>query len=131
MSMGYKKFITSNSKLLQTFGSFVFGLSTGVAVINLLCCFNVLDLNPKKYVYINVEKVIASVNSSLSMQTDKKNISEQEVSEKLTLAKHRFDSLLSDYIKQHNAVIFSSVKAIAGAKDETEYFIEHVLGKVK
>jgi hypothetical protein len=39
--------------------------------------------------------------------------------------------LLSDYINKHNAVIFSSVKAIAGAKDETEYFIEHVLGKVK
>lgn len=131
MSMGYKKFIRSNSKLLQIFGSFLFGLSMGIALINLLCCLSVLDLNPKKYVYINVEKVIASVNSSLGTQTDAQNISEKEVSEKLTLAKHRFDILLSDYIKQHNAVIFSSVKAIAGARDETEYFIEHVLDEVK
>lgn len=131
MSMDYKNFIRSNSKLLQIFGSCLFGLSMGIALINLLCCLNVLDLNPKQYVYINVEKVIASVNSSLSTQTDIKNISEQEVSEKLTLAKHRFDSLLSDYIKQHNAVIFSSIKVIAGAKDETEYFIKHVLDEVK
>ena len=127
MYMVYNNFIRSHSKLLQILGSFLFGISMGMAIINLLCLFNVIDLNPKQYVYIDVEKIIKSVNNSLNETTDTNNLNEKEVSKKLTLAKKKFDLLLSDYIKKHNAIIFSSIKAIAGAKDKTEYFIEQIL----
>tara|TARA_B110000503_G_C6878296_1_gene301588 strand:+ start:223 stop:612 length:390 start_codon:yes stop_codon:yes gene_type:complete len=125
------KFIKTQSRLLQILGSFITGLSIGVAIITLLCSLNVIDLNPKQYAYIDVEKVIASVNESLNTQTEKNKISESEVSDKLILAKNKFDLLLKDYVKQHNAIIFSSVKAIAGAKDETEYFVEKILLELK
>ena len=125
------KFIKTQSRLLQILGSFITGLSIGVAIITLLCSLNVIDLNPKQYAYIDVEKVIASVNESLNTQTEKNKISESEVSEKLILAKNKFDLLLKGYVKQHNAIIFSSVKAIAGVKDETEYFVEKILLELK
>ena len=101
------KFIKTQSRLLQILGSFITGLSIGVTIITLLCSLNVIDLNPKQYAYIDVEKVIASVNESLNTQTEKNKISESEVSDKLILAKNKFDLLLKDYVKQHNAIIFS------------------------
>ena len=131
MYMVYNNFIKAHGKLFQILGSFFVGLLLGLAIISLLSCFNVIDLNPKQYAYIDVEKVIESVNNSLNDQTKTNNISENEVREKLTLAKNKFDSLLKDYVRQHNAIIFTSVKAIAGVKNETDYFIEQMLMDIK
>jgi len=121
----------TKSWILNRLGSFIVGLSMGVAIITILCSLNAINLNPKQYVYIDVEKVIASVNESLNTQTEKNKISEAEVGKKLILAKDKFDLLLKGYIKEHNAIIFSSVKIIAGAKNETNYFIEQVRREIK
>lgn len=129
--MNYNNIIRAHSKSLQILGSFISGLVAGSAMITLLCFFGLFELNSKQYAYIDVEKVIASVNESLSTEKDIEKISEKEVSEKLIQAKNKFDLLLSEYVKEHNAIIFSSVKAIAGANDETNYFVEQMLKEIK
>jgi len=117
--------------LLNRLGSFMAGLSMGVGIITILCSLNAINLNPKQYVYVDIEKVIESVNKSLSEQTQTNKISEEEVRSKLTFAKHRFDSLLKNYADENNAIIFSTTKVIAGASNATEYFINQTLVGIK
>jgi hypothetical protein len=118
-------------KVLEIIITFLFGLSVGVIGIKILCQFNLLDLNTKQYVYVDVEKVINSVNESLVKQAETGNISETQVSDKLMLAKNKFNFLLKNYTQNHNAVVFSSSKVIAGANDITEYFTKGILVEIK
>jgi hypothetical protein len=131
MYMACNEFVRNNTRFMQILGSFLFGISMTLSVIKLLCILNVIDINPKQYAYVDIEKIIESVNNSLSEQTQTKKISEEEVSAKLTLAKHKFDSLLKKYAHEHNAIIFSTTKAIAGASNETEYFLKQTLEEIK
>ena len=124
-------FIKQNKRIMQLFGTFVFGLSLGIAIVTFLCLFNVIDLNLKQYVYIDMEKVIESVNRSLTKQVEAKKISEDEISAKLMLAKNKFNLLLKGYVQQHNAIVFSSHKVIAGANEMTEYFAQETLEGLK
>ncbi len=118
-------------KVFEIIITFLFGLSVGVIGIKMLCQFNLLDLNPKQYVYVDVERVINSVNESLAKQAETKSISELQVSGKLILAKNKFNLLLKNYTQEHNAVVFSSSKVIAGATDITEYFSKEILVEIK
>lgn len=118
-------------KVFEIIITFLFGLSIGVIGIKMLCQFNLLNLNPKQYVYVDVERVINSVNESLAKQTETKNISELQVNDKLILAKNKFNFLLKNYMQKHNAVVFSSNKVIAGATDITEYFTTEILVEIK
>ncbi len=118
-------------KILEIVITFLFGLSVGVIGVKILCQFNLLDLNPKQYVYVDVEKVINSVNESLAKQAETRNISETQVNDKLMVAKNKFNFLLKNYTQKHNAVVFSSSKVIAGATDITEYFTNGVLVELK
>jgi len=118
-------------KVFEIIITFLFGLSVGVIGIKLLCQFNLLDLNPKQYVYVDVERVINSVNESLAKQTEEKSISGPQVSDKLILAKNKFNFLLKNYTQKYNAIVFSSSKVIAGATDISEYFTKEILVEIK
>ena len=124
-------FIINNQRIVQLFGTFLFGLSVGIALVKLLCLFNVIDLNPKKYVYVDIEKVISSVNKTITQQIEVKQITDDQVSTKLGLARTKFGYILDNYAKHHNAIVFSSSKVISGATNETEYFIDKTLEGIK
>ncbi len=124
-------FIINNQRIVQLFGTFLFGLSVGIALVKLLCLFNVIDLNPKKYVYVDIEKVISSVNKTITQQIEVKQITDDQVSTKLGLARTKFGYILDNYAKNHNAIVFSSSKVISGATNETEYFIDKTLEGIK
>lgn len=131
MYMACNRLVKQHPKLVQLLGTFSFGLSMGIAIVKLLCLFNLIDLNQKQYVYVDIEKVITSVNRSITKQVEKKQITDNQVTENLSLAKNKFNHLLASYIKQHNAVIFSSSKVIAGADNITDYFIGQTLEDIK
>lgn len=118
-------------KVFEIIITFLFGLSVGVVGIKMLCQFNLLNLNPKQYAYVDVERVINSVNESLAKQTEEKSISGPQVGDKLIVAKNKFNFLLKNYTQKHNAVVFSSSKVIAGATDITEYFTKEILVEIK
>ncbi len=131
MYMVYNAFIKQHKKLLQFFGTFLSGLLIGIALVNLLCLFNIMDLNQKRYVYVDIAKVIESVNKTINKQVEDKRISDDQVTSKLFSAKTKFNQLLDSYIKEHNAIVFSSIKVIAGANDVTEYFIKKTEEEIK
>ena len=118
-------------RILQFLGTFLFGLSMGVALVKLLCLFNVIDLNPKQYVYVDIEKIIMEVNKTITKQLDAKQLNEAQIHDKLVLAKNKFNILLNNYVAEHNAIVFSSSKVIAGADNVTEYFLNQTLGGIK
>lgn len=119
------------SKMLQFVATFLAGLSIGIALVKLLCLFNIINLNSKQYVYVDIEKVIVSVNGILKQQIEEEQLTEAQISDKLILAKDKFNLLLNSYVKDHNAVVFSSTKVIAGAEDITKYFTDEILVGIK
>jgi hypothetical protein len=74
-----------------------------------------------------METIITAVNDELTKQ----NLNNEEISKKLNSTKANFDSLLKDYRNKNHAIVFSSLKVIAGAKDITDYFKEKLLAKLK
>lgn len=120
-----------NNKSLQIIVATILGIFIGIVGIYILSEFNFINLNSKKYVYVNIEKVIESVNQELAKQIENKKISETEFEDKLILAKTRFDMFKDEYTKKNNAVIFSSTKVIAGASNITELFIVKILAGIK
>jgi hypothetical protein len=118
-------------KSLQFLGTFLFGLSMGVVLIKLLCLFNIIDFNSKQYVYVDIEKIIAEVNKNITQQLDAKQLNEAQINDKLVLAKNKFNTLLNNYVTEHNAIVFSSSKVIAGADNVTEYFLNQTLERIK
>ena len=131
MYMAWNRLVKRHPRNLQLLGTFLFGLSMGVAIIKLLCLFNFVDFSRKQYVYVDMVKVIESVNSTITKQVEDKQITDEQVTAKLSLAKGKFNHLLASYVKERNAVIFSSSKVIAGADNITEYFIEQTLIGIK
>lgn len=131
MFMDYKTFFKSNIRFIQRLGTFLFGVSNGIVIIKLLCMFNILDFNPKLYVYVDVEQVITAVNKEVTQQIEAQKITDEIVSAKLELARNKFNQILKTYVKEHNAIVFSSSKVIAGADNVTEYFIEQTLKGLK
>lgn len=131
MFMDYKTFFKSNIRFIQMLGTFLFGVSNGMVIIKLLCMFNILDFNPKQYVYVDVEQVITAVNNEVTQQIEAQKITDEIVSAKLELARNKFNQILKTYAKEHNAIVFSSSKVIAGADNVTEYFIEQTLKGLK
>ena len=131
MFMVYNKFIQRYPNGLQFFGTLIFGFLTGIAVIKLLCMYNIVDLNSKKYVYVDIEKIIGSVNVTLKQQIEEKKINDDQINDKLLLAKNRFDLLLDNYVLANNAIIISSSKVIAGANDITGEFLKQTLEVIK
>lgn len=99
------------------------GFLLGIISIIVLVRSNVIDLTAKQYVYVDVERVISEVNNDLLEQIKNNQIDDQEVGNRLSKAKTKFDNLLANYTKKNNAVVFSANKVISGTKDITEYFI--------
>lgn len=107
---------------------FIFvGFVTATILLTLLSRFNLIELSGKEYAFVNMEKIILSVNEELTQA----ELSNDEVTKKLSSTKEHFDSLLKNYSKKNNAVVFSSQKVIAGAKDITDYFNVKLLDKLK
>lgn len=122
-----RQFIGVKNSLTRLGGVLILGMLMGILVILLLSFSNAINLNSKEYVYVDVEKVISSVNNEISRQIKEKKITDNDVSAKLVLAKNKFDQSLGAYVKKHNAIVFSSSKVIAGAIDLTEYFTKQTL----
>ena len=80
-----------------------------------------LDSN-KAYVYVDAERVIRHVVDELQ----KNNTSDDEMEKAVQDSRSKFAQELKDYSQSHNAIIFSSPKALEGAEDVTEYFIERL-----
>ena len=107
---------------------FIFvGFVTATILLTIFSRFNLIELSGKEYAFVNMEKIILSVNEELT----KAELSNDEVTKKLSFTKEHFDSLLKIYSNKNNAVVFSSQKVIAGAKDITDYFNVKLLDKLK
>ena len=76
----------------------------------------------KKAVYVDAERVIHHVIRELKNN----NVREEEMEKAVLESKSKFDKELKDYSQSHNAIIFSSPKALAGAENVTDYFIERL-----
>lgn len=130
-----KRVIQSNTRIMQPTREiiciFLLGLLLGAGGLSLLCQFNLVNLNSKQYAYVDVERVIESVNKSLNDQTEAEKLTVNQANDKLNIAKEKFNILLVSYSLKHNAVVFSSTKAIAGANNVTGYFIEEILEAIK
>lgn len=131
MFMAYNTFFKNNIKFIQILASFIFGVSITIIVVKLLCMFNIVNLNPKQYVYVDVEQVISAVNNEITEQIKSQQIADEIVSAKLELARNKFNQVLETYAKDHNAIVFSSSRVIAGADNVTELFIEQTLKELK
>ena len=131
MYMVCNKLIAQHQKTLQFLRAFLSGLAMGITLVKLLFLFNLIDFSSKKYVYVDIEKVITAVNQAITKQVEEKLITDDKVPRKLDLAKNKFNYLLGNYVKERNAIVFSSSKAIAGADNVTEYFIDKTLESVK
>lgn len=131
MFMAYNTFFKNNIKFIQILASFLFGVSITIIVVKLLCMFNIVNLNPKQYVYVDVEQVISAVNNEITEQIKSQQIADEIVSTKLELARNKFNQVLETYAKDHNAIVFSSSRVIAGADNVTELFIEQTLKELK
>lgn len=130
-----RKIMQSNTRIIQPTREiiciFLLGFLLGVGGLSLLCQFNLVNLNSKQYAYVDVERVIESVNKSLNDQTEAEKLTVNQANDKLNIAKEKFNILLVSYSLEHDAVVFSSTKAIAGANNVTEYFIEEILEAIK
>lgn len=131
MFMAYNTFFKNNIKFIQILASFIFGVSITIIVVKLLCMFNIVNLNPKQYVYVDVEQVISAVNNEITEQIKSQQIADEIVSAKLELARNKFNQVLETYAKDHNAIVFSSSRVVAGADNVTELFIEQTLKELK
>jgi hypothetical protein len=76
----------------------------------------------KRSVYVDAERVIRHVLDELQ----KNNIPEEDMEKAVMESKEKFQKELKDYSSIHNVIIFSSPKALVGAEDVTEYFIERL-----
>lgn len=106
--------------------SLIVGFFLGIGILFLLVQFNALNLSAKHYVYVDVDKVINEVNDKLFEQIKTNKIDDKKVEEKLLKAKNQFNNLLKQYAIEHNAIVFSTNKVIAGAENVTEYFITNL-----
>lgn len=87
----------------------VIGLIIGALIV---ICY----LQPKEYVYVDVETIIGEIHRKLKIS----DISDQDLNHKIQQAKKQFQYEINNYAKQHNAIVMSSPKAIVGAKDITD-----------
>ncbi len=130
-----RRIVQSSTRIIQPTREmvciFLLGLLLGAGGLSLLCQFNLINLNSKQYAYVDVEKVIESVNKSLNDQTEAEKLTVNQADDKINKAKEKFNILLVSYSLEHNAVVFSSTKVIAGANNVTEYFIEEILEVIK
>jgi hypothetical protein len=76
----------------------------------------------KSSVYVDAERVIRHVIDELQ----KNNIPKKDMEKAVMESKAKFQKELKYYSRSHNVIIFSSPKAIVGAEDVTEYFIERL-----
>lgn len=117
----------------QKVNFYVFGLGIliGIGSLVLLDQFHIVELSSKQYAYVDVEKVINSVNQSITVQTEEKHLSETQINDKINIAKTEFNILLKNYAAKHNAIIFSANKVIAGSDNVTDYFTTKILEVIK
>ena len=96
----------------------------GIAGASLISAIAFGFLRPiaKEHVYLDVDKVITKVASSIA----EKGLPTEETAQQITSHKKKFDEELHNYAKKNNVIIFSSPKPIAGAKDVTEHFIQRI-----
>ena len=76
----------------------------------------------KRPVYVDAERVIRHVVDELQ----KNNTSYDDMEKAVQESRSKFAQELKNYSQRHNAIIFSSPKALEGAEDVTEYFIERL-----
>ncbi len=119
------------SKLNRDITIFGCGLSIGILLMYFMVALNVIKPERMKYVYVDVEQIIASVNQNLSQKLEAKQITEEQIDEKLIAAKTQFNIILDEYSIKNNAIVISSHKVIAGAQNVTEYFAAEILAGIK
>jgi type-F conjugative transfer system protein TrbI len=105
------------------FYGFMAGLLAGGLVLYVLASTGLIRLYTPHYAYVDIEKVIASLNKTLQ----EADFSVEEANKKIAEAKHIFQEQLDAYRKEHHAIIFSSPKVIAGAQDITSLMLNTLL----
>lgn len=103
------------------------GLVTGIFITLAASYFGIINLNKKQYLYVEMDKLVSLVDLNLKKQ----NLEPSAFETKLNLAKSKFTDEISKFSQKHNAVIFTTLKPIAGAKNKTDYFTKIVLEGVK
>jgi sugar-specific transcriptional regulator TrmB len=106
----------------KTIIAVICGALIGIILTVTLSHLNVVNLSAKEYAYIDMERVINEVNDRLAKQ----NVEGEQLTSKLKQAKEKFSAFTQGYSKKNNAIIFSSVKVIAGAKDITSTAIHEI-----
>lgn len=104
--------------------SFFVGVIITVAIA---FAFNISKKTVQEHVYLDIERII----KELTIAVVNKNLSQKESEIKVKAYKQRFDKELKAYAKEHNVVIFSSPKPIAGGRDVTDYFIGKLIREKK
>ena len=70
------------------------------------------------FVYVNVEKVIQEIAGKIN-----KDLLKEKIEEEIVRHKKDFEAEIINYSKEHQVIVFSSPKPIAGATDVTDHFI--------
>jgi len=86
------------------------------AILATLISFKVFTA--PKFVYVNVEKVIHEIAGKIN-----KDLPKEKIEEEIIAHKKDFETAITNYSKEHQVIVFSSPKPIAGAVDVTNHFI--------
>ncbi len=100
------------------------GFILGALIASVIILIFSSQTKSKGYAYVNIDKVISYVVKEVSSVNSK-----DDVKLEMDSYKKAFEKELTNYSKEHNVIIFSSPKAIAGAEDITELLIEKAYGK--
>jgi hypothetical protein len=105
----------------------IIGFFIGVIVIILVFIvysFQYRQDSPERvYTYVSIDRVIATINQEMA----KKSLERAEMAEIVGRAKGLFEREVKEYSVRNNAVVFSSVRVIAGASDITEEIAKKVV----
>lgn len=104
--------------------SVVLGCAIGIAGTLIIVSIFFSFSKKQKFVYVNIEQVIANV-----METISADGREKQAGSELIRYRRLFDVTIDKYSKSEDVIIFSSPKPIAGAKDVTEKLINQAFGK--
>ncbi len=96
--------------------SFVYGMVTSAVIVSAFYIHQ-----PKKsYVYVDIGRVIAHITDAVVQEKP------TQIQTRIDSYKVQFTKLIRQYAKNNHVVVFSSPKPISGAKDATDWFIEHL-----
>ena len=96
--------------------SFIYGVVAGITFVSVFYIHQ-----PKKsYVYVDIGRVIGHITNAVVQENPTR------IQTRIDSYKVQFKKLIRQYAKNNHVVVFSSPKPISGAKDVTDWFIEHL-----